>query len=67
MDRRIEILQQSGDTDESIETISNPRSPLRAFMLMMGEEDDGIFLEDSLVGGRCLVEERKRETNLEAI
>ena len=32
VDRRIEILQQSREMDECMETISNPRSSLKASM-----------------------------------
>jgi len=66
LDRRIEILQQTGDTDESMETISNPGSLVRTSTQMLGKSDDGIFLEDSLLGEGSSEEEKIVETNLEA-
>ena len=48
IDRRIRTPQPATDTNESMETISNPGSPLRASTPMSGEEDDGIFMEDTL-------------------
>ena len=66
IDKRIEILQQTVYTDESMETISNTGSPLRAFTPMLGEEDDSIFLEDSLLIDRSSEGERRMETNLDA-
>ena len=66
LDKRIAILQQTRDTDETMETISNLGSPVRASTLMLGDSDDGIFLEDSIIGEGNSEEDRRVETNLEA-
>ena len=66
LDRRIAILQQTRDTDESMETISNPGSPVRASTPILGDSDDGIYLEDSITGEGNSEEEKRVETNLEA-
>ena len=50
----------------SMETISNPGSPARASTPILGDNYDGIFLEDSLIGEGNSEEERRVETNLEA-
>ena len=65
LDKRIAILQQTRDTDETMETISNLGSPVRAYTLMLGDSDDGIFLEDSIIGEGNSEEDRRVETNLE--
>ena len=61
--------QPSNQGDESMETISNPGSPLRASTPVV-EDDDGIFLEDKLPLERSqeVSEEEggRQETNLEA-
>ena len=66
LDKRIAILQQTRDTDETMETISNLGSPVRASTLMLGDSDNGIFLEDSIIGEGNSEEDRRVETNLEA-
>ena len=43
LDRRIAILQQTRGTDESMEPISNPGSPVRASTLMLGDSGNGII------------------------
>ena len=42
LDRRIAILQQTRDTDESMENISNPGSPVKASTPILEDSDDGI-------------------------
>ena len=59
-------MQQTRDMDESMETISNPGSPVRASTLILEDSDDGIFLEDSIIGEGNSKEDRRIETNLEA-
>ena len=49
-----------------MKTISNPRSLARASTPILGESDDGIFLEDSLLGDESSEEQRRVKTNLEA-
>ena len=58
LDKMIAILQQTRDTDETMETISNLGSPVRASTLMLGDSDNGIFLEDSAIGEGDSEEER---------
>ena len=52
--------------NESMETIFNPGSPVRAFTPILGDSDNGIFLEDSAIGEGDLEEDSRMETNLEA-
>lgn len=64
------MLQQISDTDESMETTSNPVSPLRASTPVTENEDDGIYLEDTLPWETSFEvskeEDERQETSLEA-
>jgi len=49
-----------------METISKQGSPVRVSTPILGDSDNGIFLEDSIIGEGNSEEERRMETNLEA-